>query len=76
MTFQTTGDFEETKSVMGSSKQHGFETGVYIENEISVGGRFFTDIGLRFSNYRTSGRNYSSAEPRCLQASDLEAAHS
>jgi len=66
MTFQTTGDFEETKSVMGSSKQHGFETGAYIENEISIGGRFFTDIGLRFSNYRTSERNYSSAEPRVL----------
>ena len=66
MTFQTSGDFEETESVIGSRKQQGFETGAYFENEISMGGRFFTDIGFRFSNYLTSGRNYSSAEPRVL----------
>jgi len=62
---------EETESVMGSSKQQGFEAGAYIENEISIGDRFFTDIGLRFSNYRTSGKNYSSAEPRVLTSLKL-----
>ena len=71
VTFQTIGGSEETGQRMGSRKQKGFETGAYIENEISIGERFFTDIGFRFSNYLTSGRNYSSAEPRVLASLKL-----
>ncbi|MGB8490558.1 MAG: carboxypeptidase-like regulatory domain-containing protein [Bacteroidales bacterium] len=50
----------------GSRKQKGFENAVYLENEISIGTRFFTNIGLRFTNYQTPDRNYISYEPRFL----------
>lgn len=50
----------------GSKKLRGLENGLYLENEISIGTRFFTNIGLRFTNYQTPGRNYISYEPRFL----------
>ena len=50
----------------GSKKQNGFENAVYLENEISIGNRFFTNIGFRVSNYQTPNRNYVSYEPRFL----------
>jgi hypothetical protein len=50
----------------GSRKQNGFENAVYFENEISPGNRFFTNIGLRVTNYKTPNRNYFSFEPRFL----------
>lgn len=50
----------------GSKKLKGLENGLYLENEISIGTRFFTNIGLRFTNYQTPGRNYISYEPRFL----------
>jgi TonB dependent receptor/TonB-dependent Receptor Plug Domain/CarboxypepD_reg-like domain len=50
----------------GSKKQNGFENAVYLENEISIGTRFFTNIGFRVTNYLTPNRNYVSYEPRFL----------
>ncbi len=50
----------------GSKKQNGFENAVYLENEISIGTRLFTNIGLRVTNYQTPNRNYVSYEPRFL----------
>ena len=50
----------------GSKKQKGFESAVYLENEISIGTRFFTNIGLRVTNYQTPNRDYISFEPRFL----------
>lgn len=50
----------------GSKKQNGFENAVYLENEFSIGTRFFTNIGLRVTNYQTPNRNYTSFEPRLL----------
>jgi hypothetical protein len=50
----------------GSKKQNGIEYAVYLENEISIGPRFFTNIGLRVTNYQTPNRNYGSYEPRFL----------
>jgi len=50
----------------GSRKQNGFENAVYLENEISIGTRLFTNIGLRVTNYQTPNRNYVSYEPRFL----------
>ncbi len=50
----------------GSKKQKGFENAVYLENEISAGTRFFTNIGLRFTGYQTPNRKFFSVEPRFL----------
>jgi hypothetical protein len=50
----------------GSKKQNGFENAVYLENEISIGTRLFTNIGLRVTNYQVPNRNYVSFEPRFL----------
>jgi hypothetical protein len=50
----------------GSRKQNGFENAVYLENEISIGNRTFTNIGLRVTNYQTPNHNYVSYEPRFL----------
>ena len=50
----------------GSIKLNGLENALYLENEISIGTRFFTNIGLRVTNYYTPGRNYYSYEPRVL----------
>lgn len=50
----------------GSKKQNGFESAVYLENEISIGTRFFSNIGLRVTNYQTTNRYYLSYEPRVL----------
>lgn len=69
--FNTIDDSTEPQSTQGSQKQKGFESGVYIENEISVGNRLFTNIGFRLSNYQTSNKNYFSAEPRVLSSLKL-----
>lgn len=50
----------------GSNKQNGFENAVYLENEISIGTRLFTNFGLRVTNYQIPNRNYVSFEPRFL----------
>jgi hypothetical protein len=50
----------------GSKKQNGFENAIYLENEISIGTRLFTNFGFRVSNYQTPNRNYNSFEPRFL----------
>jgi hypothetical protein len=50
----------------GSKKQNGFENAIYLENEISIGTRLFTNFGFRATNYQTPNRNYNSFEPRFL----------
>jgi hypothetical protein len=50
----------------GSKKQNGFENAVYLENEISIGNRLFTNLGFRVTNYQIPNRNYVSFEPRFL----------
>lgn len=50
----------------GSRKQHGIENAAYLENEISIGTRLYTNFGLRVANYRMSNRNFNSFEPRFL----------
>jgi hypothetical protein len=50
----------------GSKKQNGFENTVYLENEISIGNRLFTNVGFRITNYKITNRNYVSFEPRIL----------
>ena len=50
----------------GSRKQNGLENAVYLENEISIGTRLFTNFGFRGTNYRIPNRNYFSFEPRFL----------
>jgi hypothetical protein len=61
--------FENSAAIdtsFGSRKQKGFENAVYLENEISIGTRFFSNVGLRFTNYQTPNQNYISYEPRFL----------
>ena len=50
----------------GSKKQNGLENAVYLENEISLGTRVFTNFGCRGTNYQIPNRNYFSFEPRFL----------
>jgi hypothetical protein len=50
----------------GSKKQNGFENAVYLENEISIGSRLYTNFGFRVTNYQIPNRNYFSFEPRFL----------
>ena len=61
--------FENSAAIdtsFGSKKQNGFENAVYLENEISIGSRLFTNFGLRVTNYQIPNRNYASIEPRFL----------
>ncbi|NSW93774.1 MAG: TonB-dependent receptor [Bacteroidales bacterium] len=61
--------FENSAAVdtsFGSKKQNGFENAVYLENEISIGSRLFTNFGLRITGYHIPNRNYASIEPRFL----------
>ncbi|HEX2920241.1 MAG TPA: TonB-dependent receptor [Bacteroidales bacterium] len=50
----------------GSKKQYGLENAAYLENEISIGTKLFTNLGFRVTNYRISNRSYNSFEPRFL----------
>jgi len=50
----------------GSRKQNGLENAIYLENEISISTRLFTNIGFRVTNYQIPNRNYFSFEPRFL----------
>ncbi|MBW6480316.1 MAG: TonB-dependent receptor [Bacteroidales bacterium] len=50
----------------GSKKQNGFENAVYLENEISISSRLYTNFGFRVTNYQIPNRNYFSFEPRFL----------
>jgi len=65
-TYQTTENSVAVDTAFGSKKQRGFENAIYLENEIAIGTRFFTNIGLRVTNYQTPNRNYISYEPRFL----------
>ncbi len=61
--------FENSAAIdtsFGSKKQNGFENAVYLENEISIGSRLFTNFGFRVTNYKIPNRNYFSFEPRFL----------
>jgi hypothetical protein len=61
--------FENSAAIdtsFGSKKQNGFENAIYLENEISIGSRLFTNLGLRVTNYQIPNRNYASIEPRFL----------
>jgi len=50
----------------GSKKQNGLENAIYLENEISIGTRLFTNFGFRVTNYQIPNQNYNSFEPRFL----------
>lgn len=50
----------------GSRKQKGFENALYIENEISIGLRFFSNLGFRLTSYQIPDRDFFSLEPRIL----------
>jgi hypothetical protein len=65
-TYQSVENSAVVDTSYGSKKQKGFENAVYIENEISIGSSFFTNIGFRVTNYQTPNRNYISYEPRFL----------
>jgi len=61
--------FENSAAIdtsFGSKKQIGFENAVYLENEISIGTRLFTNFGFRVTKYKMPNRNYNSFEPRFL----------
>ncbi len=64
--YQSVENSAAVDTSFGSKKQKGFESAVYLENEISIGTRFFTNIGLRVANYQTQNQNYISYEPRIL----------
>ena len=64
--YQTVENSAAVDTSFGSKKQNGFENAVYLENEISIGTRLFTNIGLRVTNYQTPNHNYVSYEPRFL----------
>lgn len=53
-------------TTFGSAKTKGFESAIYLENDITLGERFYANAGLRVSNYMTSAQNYVSLEPRFL----------
>jgi hypothetical protein len=65
-TYQSVENSAAVDTSYGSKKQKGFENAVYIENEILIGTRFFTNFGFRVTNYQASNRNYISYEPRFL----------
>lgn len=50
----------------GSKQQNGFENAIYLENEISIGTRLFTNFGFRVTNYQIPNKSYTSFEPRIL----------
>ncbi|MDX9783039.1 MAG: TonB-dependent receptor [Bacteroidales bacterium] len=50
----------------GSKKQNGFENAIYLENEISIGTRLFTNFGFRVTNYQIPNKSFTSFEPRML----------
>jgi hypothetical protein len=61
--------FENSAAIdtsFGSKKQNGFENAVYLENELSIGTRIFTNFGFRVTGYQIPDRNYFSFEPRFL----------
>lgn len=64
--FSPFGQESANDDEFGSQKQKGFETGLYLENEITIGRFFYSNIGLRLSNYSISGMDYNSLEPRIL----------
>ena len=65
-TYKTSENSAAVDTSFGSKKQRGFENAAYLENEISIGNRFFANFGLRAANYQTSNQNYVSYEPRLL----------
>lgn len=44
----------------------GLEHAAYVENEISIGSRFNSNIGLRFNSYHVNQKDYLSLEPRVM----------
>lgn len=53
------GRFEQEAEILSS-----VESGLYIENEMSVGDRIKLNPGLRFSHFYTEGKSYQNIEPR------------
>jgi hypothetical protein len=66
--YSSSGTGAEADTTFGSVKTKGFENAIYLENDITAGRRFFTNIGLRVSNYSTSQKNYLHYEPRILSS--------
>jgi len=66
--YSTSGTGAEADTTFGSVKTKGFENAIYLENDFTAGRRFFTNIGLRVSNYSTSQKNYLHYEPRVLSS--------
>jgi hypothetical protein len=64
-TYRSVENTAAVDTSFGSKKQNGFENAVYLENEISIGTRIFTNFGFRVTNYQIN-RNYFSFEPRVL----------
>jgi hypothetical protein len=50
----------------GSKKLNGLENAIYLENEISIGTRLFTNFGFRVTNYQIQDKSFTSFEPRFL----------
>jgi len=66
--YSSSGTSTEADTTFGSVKTKGFENAIYLENDITAGRRFFTNIGLRVSSYSTSQKKYFHYEPRILSS--------
>ena len=53
------GRFEQKAEILNS-----YESGLYLEDEISMGYRIILNPGLRFSHFYANGRSYQNIEPR------------
>jgi hypothetical protein len=49
---------------ISTEKHRSFESGLYAEDEISIGNRLKINPGLRFSHFYTKGKTYQNLEPR------------
>lgn len=63
--YEETGEFTESlDTAIGNSKIYANEMFIYIEDEIKLGSRIKTNLGVHYSNFFVKGELYHSIQPR------------
>jgi len=60
------GEIQDIDTTIGSKFIDAFESSIYIEDEISLGDKFTTNIGLRYTSFTIEGEMFQTFQPRII----------
>lgn len=60
------GEIQDIDTTLGSKKLYALESSIYLEDEIKIGQKFTTNLGLRYSIFNIENETFQTVQPRII----------